>query len=609
MPELQPHDILLDVHNLPEFDRQQFEGRIQKPIRLQSLKALFGVMLAVSVLFVVRLFSLQIIHSSVYQKKSEQNRLNSTPLFADRGVIYDRGGIELAWNGLAIDDAATDTASDNIVRSSDENVTSREYVADPGFGNLLGYVSYPAKDSSGKLWQHRAIGKDGVEKEFDDTLAGKNGTKLIETSVSKQVTSQDTLESPEQGQNVTLSIDADVQKALYGGIKALAEKSGYVGGAGAVMDIKTGELLAITTYPEYSAKVMTEAKDTALINQYLKSKSRPFLNRAIDGVYTPGSIVKPFFALAALHERVIDPNKVIHTTGELRIPNPYSPGQFSVFKDNANHGDVDMRKAIAVSANVYFYYIGGGVPGHPGLGIANLEKYSRLFGLGQKTGINLSGELQGSVPGIAWKAKNFPHDPWRIGDTYHSAIGQYGYQVTPLQMLRAVASIASNGLLVTPTILKRADGLPAAATKLPFTADEFSVIHDAMRMTVTSGTASILNVPQVQVAAKTGTAQINNNTKVNSWAEGFFPLDNPRYAFIVLMENGPKVSTGATHAMRPVIDLFVAHPELLSGQPIRDRSSLNKGGNDNGNNADTGTSAGAATTTAATTGAPETLQD
>jgi penicillin-binding protein 2 len=330
------------------------------------------------------------------------------------------------------------------------------------------------------------------------------------------------------------------------------------------MDIRTGELFALTSYPEYDQSILSDGKDIATIRSYLTGSERPFLNRMTEGLYTPGSIVKPFLGLAALQENIISPTKVIHTTGELRIPNPYNPGQFSIFKDNDDHGDVDMRKAIAVSSNVYFYQICGGFGEQKGLGIANIEKYSELFGIGEKTGINISGELAGTVPSIAWKAKNFKGDRWRLGDTYHTAIGQYGFQVTPIQMLRAVAGIASRGTLVTPTILKNATNAPVASTKLPFTETQYNVIHDAMYMTVTEGSAGRLNMPNLSVGAKTGTAQIKGNTRVNSWVIGFFPVEQPRFAFTVLMEDGPKISGGAWRAFRPVLELFVERPELLT---------------------------------------------
>lgn len=545
--ELHPDEILLDVHNLPAFDTQQFEGRIERPLARRSFSILFYCMLAVALFFSIRLFILQVVKREYYLTKSEQNSLDHTPITADRGVIYDRNGVELAWNALSI-----------------EGPSRRAYIADEGFANLLGYVSYPAKDTKGKYWQEEIIGKDGIEQQFNDAISGINGTILVETDVAGAVIAQNVIEDPAQGENLSLSVDARVQQALYGGIKALAEQSGYPGGAGAVMNIKTGELLSMTTYPQYNQSILAEGKDRATINGYLTSSARPFLNRMTEGLYTPGSIVKPFLALAALHEGVISANKVIYTTGSLKIPNPYNPKLFTIFRDNADHGAVDMRKALAVSSNVYFYEIGGGFGTQKGLGIANIEKYISLFGIGSKTGINLGTELQGSIPSIAWKAKHFPGDAWRIGDTYNTSIGQYGFQVTPMQMLRAVAGIASRGTLVTPTILKQLPGQTIETTTLPFSPSEYDVVHQGMRMEVTEGTGISLSYSPIAVAAKSGTAQIKNNTRVNSWAIGFFPYDNPQYAFTVLMENGPKVSSGASHAFKPVLEVFATNPDLLT---------------------------------------------
>ncbi len=543
--ELHPDEILLDVHNLPSFDRQQFEGQLEQPIRKRSLSMMFTFIAVIGVLFLSRLVYLQTFKHEYYALKSQQNSLDAIPLFADRGVIYDRNGVELVWN----------------IRDEAIGLTKRAYTKAHGFANILGYVSYPAKDQKGFFWQERTIGKDGAEKEFDVTLAGTNGRKLIESDVAGNVVSEGSIEFPVQGENLNLSIDSRVQEALYGGIKDLATQSGYVGGTGLVMDVKTGELYAITSYPEFNSEIISEGTDKAIINGYLTSSAKPLLNRAIDGVYTPGSIVKPFFALGAQAEGVISPNKVIYTTGKLEIPNPYNPKLKTIFRDNANHGAVDMRKALAVSSNVYFYEIGGGFGDQKGLGIANLEKYARMFGLGEKTGVNLSGEREGNIPSIEWKAKKFPGDSWRVGDTYNTAIGQYGFQVTPIQMVRGIAGIASRGILQTPTILKSNNTNSGIHLDVP---DNFyTAVHEGMRMGVLEGTTVALKNETVHVAAKSGTAQIKNNTRVNSWAEGFFPVENPKYAFVVLMEDGPKVSSGAVHAFKSVLQVFVDNPELL----------------------------------------------
>lgn len=545
--ELHPDEILLDVSNLPAFNVQQFEGRMEKAIPKKSLQTLFFVMLFVALIFVVRLGQLQIVRGAHYATKSEQNSLDHIPVFADRGLIYDRNGVELAWNSIG-----------------DETVpTVREYYKHEGFASLLGYISYPAKDSNGFFWRDRIIGKDGVEKDFDLQLAGQNGKQIIETSVTGEIFSGSVVEEPVQGDNVVLSVDARVQEVLFQGIKALAERSGYVGGGGAVMDIETGELIAITSYPEYDSNIISLGRDSAIINSYMQGEARPFLNRMTEGLYTPGSIIKPFLGIAALNEGIIDARKHIFSSGELKIPNPYNPGNFTIFKDNDSHGYVDMRRAIAVSSNVYFYQIGGGFGDQKGLGIVNIEKYLRMFGIGEKTGTDITGELEGVIPSVEWKAKRFPGDPWRIGDTYNTSIGQYGLQVTPIQMLRGVAALASEGNLVQPTIRKSSNEKPVAKEKLLLSGAHYDVIRDGMRQVVLEGTGGALINGAVPVAAKTGTAQIKNNTRVNSWVIGFFPSDKPKYAFTVLMENGPKVSSGATHAMRPVIDWYAQNPEAL----------------------------------------------
>lgn len=543
--ELNPDEILLDIHNLPSFNRQQFEGVIEKPIRKRSINTLFLITIFIGLIFIVRLFKIQIVKGEYYAQKSEQNSLDQIPLFADRGVIYDRYGTELVWN----------------TPYEEKGLTKREYTDAHGFASLLGYVSYPARDEKGLFWQYKTIGKDGIEKEFDNQLSGINGKKLVETNVGGEVVSEGVVIPSTPGANINLSIDARIQEALYKGIKDLADRSGYIGGTGLVMDVSTGELYAMTSYPEYLGEVMSEGVDKEKIKNYLQSSTRPLLNRAIDGVYTPGSIVKPFFALAALNEGVITPNKVIYTNGKLEIPNPYNPKLKSVFNDNADHGPVDMIDALAVSSNVYFYQIGGGFGSQKGLGIVKLEKYSKIFGLGQKTGINISGEREGNIPGIEWKAKRFKGDPWRVGDTYNTSIGQYGFQVTPIQMVRAIGAIANKGTLQKPNILK---GQQPSFEKIDIDSSLYKAVHDGMRKAVTDGTVRALDNEFLHVAAKSGTAQIKNNTRVNSWVEGFFPFENPRFAFVVLMEDGPKVSSGAVHAFRPVIDLIVSNPEILT---------------------------------------------
>ena len=178
--------------------------------------------------------------------------------------------------------------------------------------------------------------------------------------------------------------------------------------------------------------------------------------------------------------------------------------------------------------------------------------------------------MQGTIPSPAWKAANFKGDPaWRIGDTYHTAIGQYGFQVTPIEMARAVGAMANDGKLLTPHLILGDTAKDNQVTNVDLNQSYFDTVHEGMREAVTSGTATALNVPYVQVAAKTGTAQIGLSlTKVNSWVIGFFPYDNPKYSFAIMMEAGPSTNeVGASAVMRELLDwMSVNTPEYFTNK-------------------------------------------
>ena len=419
---------------------------------------------------------------------------------------------------------------------------------------MIGYTRAPAKDATGFYYQDRYIGAEGIERAFDERLRGTNGLKLSETDALGNVVSESTIAAPKHGEAIELSIDVVLTQALYDALAHRAVESGFVSGAAAVMDVQTGELIALTSYPAYEPQVMTDKTDQAKIREYLSDPRMPFLNRATTGLFAPGSIIKPYFAFGALAEGTISPEKQIQSTGQLVVPNPYFPDKPSIFRDWKVHGWVDMRHALSVSSDEYFYAVGGGVPGQQGLGVARLEKYARLFGFGSKTGVNVFPEEEGTVPSEAWKKEVFPDDPdWRLGNTYHTSIGQYGFQVTPLQALRAIAAIANGGTLVVPTIEKNAQG---ATTNIGLQESHVNIIHDGMRLAVTEGTAKALNVQYVTIAAKTGTAEVGVlKDKVNSWVTGFFPYENPKYAFVLMLERGPRANIfGAPGVMLGVFD-------------------------------------------------------
>jgi penicillin-binding protein 2 len=540
-----PDEIFLDSKNLPNFNTQQFEGRIEKPIPKRTFFLLSIFFSFIGIVFLYQLGVLQIAKGEAYLKRSEDNTLTTVPVFAARGIIYDRNKTKLAWNTW---DKGTETQSTTI--------PNRSYIGENGFAHIVGYVSYPAKDKSGNYWQDTFIGKDGVEKFYDDKLKGKNGTRITELDVKGKIQSENMVTPPVHGNDMVLSIDSRIQKKLYSSIASMAQTVSFSGGAGVFMDIQSGEVLALTSYPEYNPNILSRGQDSKIIKGYLNDNRKVFLNRTLGGVYTPGSIVKPFIGYGALVENVITPFKKILSNGKLEIPNPYFKDKKSVFNDHGVFGWVDMKKAIAVSSDVYFYQIGGGFQDQKGLGIVNIDKYVKTFGMSQKTGIDLGGEKSGLIPTPEWKLVTFKGDPWRVGDTYNTSIGQYGFQVTPVQMVRAVASIANGGTLVTPHVLFKDNSFDAKKTVLPINTDAMKVVKEGMRMAVTEGTATALNIPGVQVAAKSGTAQLGvGNTNTNSWIIGFFPYENPKYAFVVLMERGPKAASGnATRVASEVID-------------------------------------------------------
>jgi penicillin-binding protein 2 len=547
--EIYPDEIFIDSHNLPDFDTQQFEGRIERPISRFSLHLIVLVFVLVLLTFGAKVWALQIKDGEKYSERSENNRLRHTPIFASRGVIYDRNGVELAWN----------TPNDN------DEISIRKYTDLPGLGHVLGYVQYPSKDSAGFYYKEDFEGLDGAEKYFNSILQGENGTRLIEVDALGKIQSQNTVHPPKEGESIYLSIDSRIESQMYKSIKNIAESVGFSGGAGVMMDTQTGEIIALTSYPEYSSEAMSSKEDQQKIKEYLNSPNKPFLDRAIDGLYTPGSIIKPYIALAALNEGVIDPKKQILSTGSISVQNQYYPELQTVFKDWKAHGLVDMRKAIAVSSDVYFYEIGGGYKDQKGLGIARIEKYMKMFGFGQKIENSFFTGASGVVPNPEWKKKNFDGEVWTLGNTYHTSIGQYGFQVSPVQIVKALGAIVNDGVLRNPSIIKGEPGEIVESIDIP--SKDFEVIKEGMRQGVIGGgTGASLNVPYVEIATKSGTAELGvSKDKVNSWMTGFFPYKNPRYVFAVLMEKGSVHNLiGSGAVMREVIDwMNVNTPEYF----------------------------------------------
>lgn len=543
-------EVLLDASNIPDFNIGRMEGKRELPITRRNLSTVWILFIVVSAIFLYQIFDLQVVRGEEFRLIAETNKVDRAVIIAERGVVYDRNGELIVWNEKD--------------ETGEYDFPIRAYTDRLGLGQVLGYVSYPKRDNRGFFFRTDYIGRSGVESAFDELLKGQNGSRIIEVDALADVVSDFAIEAPVSGQDLYLSIDAELSEAMYNIIATSTAQAGFRSGAGAIMDVETGELLALTSYPSYDPEVMADGDDIELIESYNNDERLPFLNKVVGGAYTPGSIVKPFVAYAALEEQIISPSKVIVSTGEIVVPNPYNPSNPSIFRDWRAHGKMTMEEAIAFSSNVYFYTIGGGYGDQPGIGITKMAENYRRFGIGSTTGITLAQEQAGIVPDPQWKAEVF-NDDWRLGDTYFTSIGQFGFLTTPIQMLRAYAALANGGTLLTPHVQK---GQPTEAIDLNLNEDYLNIIHAGMRKTVNypGGTARSLERKDVAIAAKSGTAEVGaGNAYVNSWAAGFWPYEKPKYAFIMMMDRAPRSNAlGATRIMGDVVEwMSVNRPEYL----------------------------------------------
>ncbi len=302
--------------------------------------------------------------------------------------------------------------------------------------------------------------------------------------------------------------------------------------------------------------------------ELINNKNRPFFNRAISGFYPAGSTIKPFIASAALVEKTIDPNyKVDDTLGYISVPNEYNPEITYIYRDWRPHGFVDMRRALAVSANVYFYTIGGGYKNIKGLGINKIEKYLKLFGFGAPLGIDLPGETGGLVPNPDWKMKT-RQESWFTGDTYNVSIGQGDVKITPLQLATAMAAIANDGTLWRPKLVSKITGsnnniikeIKPEAIKTDLIGQEnLKIVREGLRQAVTEadGSAYFLKDMPIKVAGKTGTAQVYSDfSKINALFAGFAPYDDPQIALAIVVEGSGRGITSALPAAKEVFEWY-----------------------------------------------------
>ncbi|MDP1629572.1 MAG: penicillin-binding protein 2, partial [bacterium] len=572
--------------------------KIETPINFRIILAVF---ILIGVSFSVLLansFYLQAVRGGFYIVKSEKNKTQAFSLRPLRGVIYDRLGAQLIFNEASFDLVAigkelpqdpdvlkaksknlavllnineseffstlekirlTGSLSPLVLKSGInldvvlaiesgpeefpgigiEKNAQRIYPWGFDFSHLLGYLGKTNKEELESITGYSAtdyIGKDGLELFYEDELRGRPGKISFEVDARQNI-KREAARMPEGGNNLVLTIDKDLTLAGADILKRNIANLGLKRGAAVIEDPRTGEILALISLPGFDINQFSKSLTQEEYNRIFNNPDNPMFNRAVSGAYPIGSTIKPLIAAAALEEKIISPDKKIRAPARIEIPNPYFPDKPSIFKDWRDHGWVSLKEAIAWSSNVYFYNVGGGLEDVKGLGIERIKKYAELFGLKDKTGIDLPGEVRGFFPDPAWKKKANIKDPlWRVGDTYNVSIGQGEVLATPLQVANYISSIANGGSLFKPMVVKKItdeDGLVIEEKKTEIlrsgfvSADNLKIIREGMRQAVTDGSAQALNYLPFQAAGKTGTAQYNNNTKSHAWFAGFAPYDNP----------------------------------------------------------------------------------
>ena len=608
---LDPEEVLLD-RKAKEAREKDLE-RLEFPISSFLIKTVFGVCLALFLIIFLRSFYLQAIEGENYKKRAENNRTHYYVISAPRGIIYDRYNQPLVFNSpsfslvmiplnlpkdenervdivekvinifdiekeeidIFLKDYKTVYSFQPILIKSNLEIEevrrfetaiksnsgfsvisdySRHYPFNDAFAHILGYIG---RISSQDIFKYKdypltsMVGKDGLEAYYEKTLQGKPGKKIIEVDATFNIQKDLGSIEPKKGKDLITTIDKDLQIVFYNSLKERIETLGAKGAAGIILNPKTGEILSLVSVPSFDPNVFTKGSPRQLINEYLQGSSLSLFNRVIGGLYHPGSVIKPLMALAALEENLIDPNLEIFTEGKIVITSPYDPKQKYIFNDWRDNGWVDMRKAIATSCNVYFWAIGGGWKDISGLGLAKIRKYWLAFGLDKKLGIDLFGEVQSVLPGIKWLKENRPNDPtWKLGDTYNVSIGEGGLLLTPLQMAAYISTIANDGILMQPHLVKQTKNIKV--TQLNVSEQNLKVVQEGMREVINSGTAMTLKYLPFQVAGKSGSPKFisEGEEKYNALFGAYAPYEDPEIVVFVLIE----VPSSGTVATLPIIE-------------------------------------------------------
>jgi penicillin-binding protein 2 len=487
----------------------------------------------------------------------------------------------------------------------------RAYPEGALFGHIVGYVgpiSREAYDAAQQSYEpDDKVGQTGIEAGLEEYLRGEKGVAQVMVNSQEQIISTIASKEPITGNSVMLTLDVDLQKqvaqALQDGITQAKSKAGVA----IVMRVDNGQVLSMVSLPSYDNNLFAQGITQADFDRLNNDPTLPMFHRAIGGAYPPGSTYKMITAAAALQENVLTPETRYYCPGFIEVPYTWSEATRNPFRDwkQAGHGTLDIVQALTVSSDVFFYIAAGPrqedrrirqsdgseqivwtryyTPDakkpteFDGLGIERLSRYADAFGLGKKTGIEIPGEVSGVAPDPNWKLRLDANNPWSLGDTLVTAIGQGYNLVTPLQLVNVTAAVANGGTLYQPQVVLRVDDWsgktvrafePREIGKVPVSPENLAIVREGMRQSVANkekGTAHRISLKSIEVAGKTGTAEIGEVLRVengkeirasHAWFTAFAPYDKPEIAVLVLLEAGEESLEGATYAV-PVTDAIL----------------------------------------------------
>lgn len=415
------------------------------------------------------------------------------------------------------------------------------------------------------------VGKDGLERAFEEYLCGTAGVRILETNTEGKVVSEtwqvdsetgETL-TPEPGYNVVTTLNIRLQEVVERSLaERVAQLEGAEGAAAVVLNVNDASVLAMASYPTY---------DITNYSDYLTAELSPLMNRAIMGHYPPGSTFKMVTAIGALEEGIITPTTEIRDTGRYMYYAPsYTPACWIYNQNGGNHGLVNVSEAITASCNVFFYDAGRR------LGIDKLNEYARMFGLGEKTGIELDGEWAGVVAGQDY-TENTLHEVWYDGSTLAAAIGQENNQYTPIQLANYIATLVNGGNHYSTHLLKEVKSAdyseviytyePNLLNTIDIAPENLEAVKKGMLALTESGSVSkYFKDVDVKVGAKTGSAQVSSESNSNAVFVAFAPYDDPEIALCIVVEKGGSGSELAAIAADIISFYFNSEESLGSTQ-------------------------------------------